>query len=64
MVHLNHRLRGAESDGDEAFVRDLARSVGLPFHTEAADLALLDAIWSRRAGKRGRHSSGSWWTAA
>jgi tRNA(Ile)-lysidine synthase len=30
-VHFNHRLRGAESDGDEASVRDLAASLGIEY---------------------------------
>lgn len=29
-AHFNHRLRGAESDADEAFVRQLARETGIP----------------------------------
>ncbi|MBO4548389.1 MAG: tRNA lysidine(34) synthetase TilS, partial [Abditibacteriota bacterium] len=28
-VHFNHQLRGAESDGDEAFTRELAASLGV-----------------------------------
>jgi tRNA(Ile)-lysidine synthase len=28
VAHLNHQLRGAESDGDEAFVKDLAGELG------------------------------------
>jgi tRNA(Ile)-lysidine synthetase-like protein len=30
VVHLNHQTRGGESDGDAAFVADLARSMHLP----------------------------------
>jgi tRNA(Ile)-lysidine synthase len=30
VVHLNHETRGAESDGDAAFVRELAVSLALP----------------------------------
>lgn len=33
VAHINHRVRGSESDGDEEFVRNLARQNGLPFFT-------------------------------
>lgn len=39
--HLNHRLRGAESDGDEAFVRRLCRDWGIPLTVASADVAAL-----------------------
>jgi tRNA(Ile)-lysidine synthase len=29
LAHFNHRLRGAESDGDQAFVEELAREMGV-----------------------------------
>jgi tRNA(Ile)-lysidine synthase len=32
IVHFNHKLRGEESDEDEAFVRGVAAELGLPFH--------------------------------
>ena len=37
-VHVNHGLRGAESDGDEAFVRELCEKIRLPLHVYRADL--------------------------
>ena len=33
VLHENHRLRGAASDEDEAFVRELAAEKKIPFHT-------------------------------
>jgi tRNA(Ile)-lysidine synthase len=36
VLHVNHHLRGAESDADEAFVRELARELGLPVFVEQA----------------------------
>jgi len=37
VVHFNHKLRGAESDGDERFVAELAKQHGLELHTASAD---------------------------
>ncbi len=39
VAHLNHGLRGAESDGDEEFVKQLAASRGLPICTERIAVA-------------------------
>jgi len=39
VVHLNHQLRGAESDADEAFVAALAHEHGLALHGGSADVA-------------------------
>ena len=37
-AHLNHQLRGAEADADEAFCAALARRLGVSFRSERADL--------------------------
>ena len=39
VVHFNHKLRGAESDGDEQFVAELAGRHELPFHGESGEVA-------------------------
>jgi len=42
-AHYNHRLRGAEADGDETFCRDLCRDLGVPLRVEHAPENLDDA---------------------
>src|SRR5262249_12098159 len=39
VAHLNHMLRGADSDGDEAFVRREAEVLGLELHCDRIDVA-------------------------
>jgi tRNA(Ile)-lysidine synthase len=39
VVHFNHKLRGAESDADQAFVAMLAGEHGLEFYNESGDVA-------------------------
>ena len=39
ILHVNHKLRGAESEADEAFVRDLAFHCGLPIYVIEAPLS-------------------------
>jgi tRNA(Ile)-lysidine synthase len=41
VVHFNHKLRGAESDVDQAFVAGLARENELEFHSASGDVAQL-----------------------
>jgi tRNA(Ile)-lysidine synthase len=38
LAHLNHQLRGAEADEDEAFCQALAAGLGLPIHVGRADV--------------------------
>ena len=38
-AHVNHGLRGAESDGDQAFVRELCERLGVPLTTVRVDTA-------------------------
>lgn len=41
IAHLNHSLRGAESDADEAFVREIAAETGLPMVAKTVDVKAL-----------------------
>lgn len=47
VAHLNHCLRGKESDRDEAFVRELAATHGLPLHAQQKDVT----AWARENKK-------------
>jgi tRNA(Ile)-lysidine synthase len=37
-VHINHQLRGEESDADQQFVEDLCISLDIPLHLHQADI--------------------------
>lgn len=41
LFHLNHMARGAESDGDEAFLRGLTETMGMRLHAERFDVRYL-----------------------
>jgi len=43
VAHLNHLLRGEDAEKDQAFCRDLAERVELPFDAERIDVAALAA---------------------
>ncbi|MEW6320053.1 MAG: tRNA lysidine(34) synthetase TilS [Acidobacteriota bacterium] len=43
LAHLNHGIRGADADGDEAFTADLARRLGVEFARAAVDVPALAA---------------------
>lgn len=42
-AHLNHGIRGEEADRDEAFVRELCESMGIPLHVRRADIPAIAA---------------------
>lgn len=49
VLHLNHGLRGEESRQDTDFVRELTTRLGLPFHSQAVELAGLPGNVEQRA---------------
>ena len=53
-VHLNHGLRGAESDLDEQFVRDLAESLGVGLFVRRENVAEAAATGPRNLENAGR----------
>jgi len=54
VAHLNHCLRGGESDGDEAFVRQLAASHGLAIEVGRVDVRQLAAAQRLSLEEAGR----------
>lgn len=59
VAHLNHCLRGAESDADEAFVATLAGNYELPFVSQSCDVARLarrERLSLEDAGRRARYA--------
>jgi tRNA(Ile)-lysidine synthase len=53
VLHLNHQLRGAESDADAAFVADTASALGVPCEVSTANLGSIpDNL--EQAGRRAR----------
>jgi tRNA(Ile)-lysidine synthase len=58
-AHLNHCLRGADSDADELFCRGLAAHHGIPFESRRVDVKTVagaDALNLEDAGRRARIS--------
>jgi len=54
-AHLNHGLRGNESDGDEAFCRALCEAWGVPLHVKRVDLSALTS-GIEEAGRNARYA--------
>ncbi|MBN2704729.1 MAG: tRNA lysidine(34) synthetase TilS [Pontiellaceae bacterium] len=58
VAHLNHQLRGADADADEAFVRALAEELHLPLRVKAVDVKVLAAsagLSIEMAARQARH---------
>jgi len=57
-VHVNHMLRGTESDADEAFVADLCRNWDIPlkvFRTDIAAVSRAEGLGEEEAGREVRY---------
>ena len=50
VAHVNHQLRGEESDGDEAFVKKAAEALAIPFYSTR--VATLDTAQKQGIGKQ------------
>jgi tRNA(Ile)-lysidine synthase len=59
VAHLNHRLRGAESEADAAFVRELATSCGLKCTVDEVEVSALAArlgLGEEEAARQARYA--------
>ena len=54
VLHLNHRLRGEESEADAEFVRRLAADLALACHTREIDVAALNRDNLEQTARRAR----------
>src|SRR5437764_5403419 len=58
VVHFNHRLRGADSDGDEQFVQAAVAKLGLKFiagRTDVAAFSRREKLSVEMAARKLRH---------
>ena len=55
IIHVNHKLRGAESDRDEAFCRALADRLGVPIDVVEAPIANLTGRSPESAARAARY---------
>ena len=60
IAHCNFSLRGSESDGDEAFVRDLAERMDVPFHLVRFDTEVYSKQNAVSIQMAARHLRYSW----
>ncbi|MBQ6090390.1 MAG: tRNA lysidine(34) synthetase TilS [Lachnospiraceae bacterium] len=59
-VHVNHGIRGAEADGDEAFVRDYCAAHDIPFtavHEDVPAIARKEGKTLEEAGREVRYNA-------
>ncbi len=57
LVHVNHQLRGADSDRDEAFCRSLARELGLAASVDRVHITKDDGLSPEDAARRARYAA-------
>ena len=58
-AHVNHLLRGTESDGDEQFVRSVCERLSIPLHVQRTDVRALaeeEGIGLEECGRRVRYA--------
>ncbi len=53
-LHVNHKLRGNDSNHDEQFCKDFTESLGMTFHVERVNVKLLSLMWKRSLEDSGR----------